>query len=152
LSRAKIKVLIPALDPFAAYATLFGWSFLAATVLPLGSEPALFILVRNGYSWLPVVAIATAGNYLGACTTYYLGRQAARAIARRIGASTREHRAATYVQRYGQPIMLFSWVPLLGDALVAAAGAAAMPFAGFSVWVILGKALRYVAVAWGALV
>src|SRR6185295_5058372 len=98
----------------------------------------------------PVVTVATLGNYLGACTTYLLGRQAARALTHRAGASPREHRAAAYVKEYGQPIMIFSWLPLLGDALVAAAGAAEMPFAGFSFWVALGKALRYVAVAWGA--
>ena len=46
--------------------------------------------------------------------------------------------------------MIFSWVPILGDALVAAAGAAEMPFAGFSIWVVVGKAMRYAAVAWGA--
>lgn len=142
--------MIPATSPLTAYATLFSWSFLAATVLPLGSEPALFALARSGYEWLPLVAVATAGNYLGACTTYYLGRQAARAVARRVGASAREHRAAQYVQQYGQPIMIFSWVPMVGDALVAAAGAAEMPFAGFSFWVALGKGMRYAAVAWGA--
>jgi membrane protein YqaA with SNARE-associated domain len=98
------------------------------------------------------VAVATVGNYFGACTTYFLGRQAARAVARRTGTSPREHRAAQYVQQYGQPIMVLSWVPLLGDALVAAAGAAEIPFAGFSFWVALGKALRYIAVAWGAYV
>lgn len=107
-------------------------------------------MIRSGYAWLPAVVIATAGNYLGACTTYLLGRQAARAIAGRAGVSARERRAASYVQDYGQPIMVFSWVPLLGDALVAAAGAAEMPFAGFSVWVAVGKAMRYLAVAWGA--
>lgn len=99
---------------------------------------------------MPVVIVATVGNYLGACTTYFLGRQAARAMVRRTGVSAREHRAAEYVQQYGQPIMVFSWVPLLGDALVAAAGAADMPFAGFSFWIALGKALRYIAVVWGA--
>jgi len=46
--------------------------------------------------------------------------------------------------------MIFSWVPILGDALVAAAGAAEMPFAGFSIWVVVGKAMRYAAIAWGA--
>ena len=61
--------------------------------------------------------------------------------------STRDRRAARYVQQYGQPILVLSWVPLLGDALVAAAGAARMPFAGFSFWVAVGKALRYLAVA-----
>jgi membrane protein YqaA with SNARE-associated domain len=142
--------LIPAISPLTAYATLFGWSFLAATVLPLGSEPVLFALARSGYGWIPLVLVATAGNYLGACTTYYLGRQAARAVAQRVGPSGREHRAAQYVRDYGQPIMVFSWVPIVGDALVAAAGAAEMPFGGFSFWVVVGKALRYAAVAWGS--
>ena len=68
-------------------------------------------------------------------------------MAARTGVSPRDRRAARYVQQYGQPILVFSWVPLVGDALVAAAGAAGMPFAGFSFWVAVGKALRYLAVA-----
>lgn len=132
------------------YATLFGWSFLAATILPLGSEPALFAMVAQGHSVSAVVAIATAGNYLGACTTYWVGRGAAGAMAARHGAGARERRAAALVSRWGQPVLILSWVPLIGDALVAAAGVARMPLGPFSFWVILGKALRYMAVAWGA--
>jgi membrane protein YqaA with SNARE-associated domain len=41
-----------------------------------------------------------------------------------------------------------SWVPLVGDALVALAGAAHVPFISFSLWTIIGKAARYAAVAW----
>jgi membrane protein YqaA with SNARE-associated domain len=134
----------------AAYLTLFAWSFLAATLLPLGSEPALVALVLEGYPIGPLVAVATAGNYLGACTTYWIGRRAAEALASRHAASPRSDRAASLVRRFGQPVMILSWVPLIGDALVAAAGAVRMPFWAFSFWVLLGKALRYVAVAWGA--
>jgi membrane protein YqaA with SNARE-associated domain len=43
--------------------------------------------------------------------------------------------------------MLLSWVPLVGDVLVALAGAARMPFGMFAVWTALGKCARYVAVA-----
>jgi membrane protein DedA with SNARE-associated domain len=59
-----------------AYLSRFAWSFLAATVLPLGSEPALVFLVRRGYSIPWLLVIATTGNYLGACTTYWLARAA----------------------------------------------------------------------------
>lgn len=52
------------------------------------------------------------------------------------------------LKRYGQPVVFFSWVPLLGDALVAAAGAARMAFAPFAAWVVAGKALRYLVLAW----
>ncbi len=139
-------------EPVVAYVTLFGWSFLAATIVPLGSEPALFAMIARGYSVLTVVTVATIGNYLGACTTYWVGRGAVSAISARLhpGAGARERRATALVSKWGQPVLILSWVPIIGDALVAAAGVARMPLGAFSFWVILGKALRYAAVAWGA--
>lgn len=133
----------------AAYLTLFGWSFLAATILPLGSEPALALMIVRDYPAASVIFVATVGNYLGACTTYWLGRRAAQALAP-YTVPDREPRAAALIRRYGQPLMLLSWVPIAGDALVAAAGAARMPFWPFSFWVVLGKAARYALIAWGA--
>jgi membrane protein YqaA with SNARE-associated domain len=135
----------------AAYAGLFLWSFLAATLLPLGSEAALALLVRAERRVALPVLVATAGNYLGACTTYWLGRRAARAVeARRKTANAGEKRALRWVARYGQPVLLLSWVPVVGDALVAVAGAMRLPFGVFSAWVAVGKLLRYLAVAWAA--
>lgn len=132
-----------------AYVTLFTWSFLAATLLPLGSEPALVVLVRRGYPPLALVVVATVGNYLGACTTYWLARVAAAALRER-EASASAHRAARWLSAYGQPALLLSWVPIVGDAIVAAAGAARVPFGPFSGWTIGGKLARYLVVAWGA--
>lgn len=135
-----------------AYLVLFGWSFLAATVLPLGSEPAVVVLIRDGRSFGGVVAVATAGNFLGACTTYALGRAAARSLVPREAphGSKRSRRAMDAVARYGAPALLLSWVPLIGDAIVAAAGLAQVRFRPFAGWTIAGKAVRYVLVAWGA--
>lgn len=136
-------------EKVVAYLTLFGWSFLAATVVPLGSEPAVIVLVRQGYPVAWVVVVATSGNYLGACTTYWLGCGAARALRHNVRKS--EHRRATrLIARYGAPALLLSWVPLIGDAIVVAAGATQMRFGPFSVWTAAGKLLRYIAVAWGA--
>lgn len=131
------------------YVVLFGWSFLAATVLPLGSEPAVIVLIREGRSFSGVVTVATAGNFLGACTTYALGRAAARALVQR-EASLRSKRAMDIVVRYGAPALLLSWVPLIGDAIVVAAGLARIRFWPFAGWTVVGKAARYVLVAWGA--
>ena len=125
---------------------LFFWSFLAATIVPLGSEPALALIVaRRDLIALPV-AVATLGNYLGACTTYALAWTASRFLARD-SQSPRVKRAEEIVRRYGPPALLLSWVPILGDAIVAAAGAARVPFLPFSAWTIVGKALRYVLLA-----
>ncbi|MBA3887732.1 MAG: DedA family protein [Acidobacteria bacterium] len=131
------------------YLTLFGWSFLAATVVPLGSEPALVVLIRQGYSFPAVVFVATLGNYLGACTTYGLGRAVAHVLRSETSSRTAK-RATELVVRYGAPALVLSWVPIIGDAIVVAAGVARMPFLPFSLWTVLGKAVRYLAVAWGA--
>ena len=137
-------------DILFSYGGLFAWSFLAATVLPLSSEAALAYLVGTSRQIVLPVLVATAGNYLGACTTYWLGRRASRALGSgRVGPAKAE-RAARLLARYGGPALLLSWVPVVGDALVAGAGAVRMPFFGFSVWVAVGKGLRYLVVAWAA--
>jgi membrane protein YqaA with SNARE-associated domain len=124
-------------------------SFLAATVLPLASEVPLAVVVRrHGEVFLPV-AIATLGNFLGACTTYGLARAAATKLAPRF--SDESPRALVLFRRFGAPSLVLSWVPLVGDAIVALAGAARVPIATFSLWTVIGKAARYAAVAWIAL-
>ena len=131
-----------------AYVTLFVWSFAAATVLPLASEPMLIAMVRNGGDIAAPVFTATAGNYLGACTTYYVARMASRRLEVIRRATRRHARAVRLVERLGQPALLLSWVPLIGDAIVAVAGGAGIRFVPFSAWVIAGKIARYSAVAW----
>jgi membrane protein YqaA with SNARE-associated domain len=125
---------------------LFAWSFAASTVLPLTSEVPLIVAVRRAEGWILPVAVATAGNYLGACTTYWLARIAVDRTVRR--PSPRAERATALISKYGPPTLLLSWVPLFGDALVALAGAAHMPFGPFSLWTLIGKAARYAALGW----
>lgn len=130
-----------------SYGALFLWSFLAATVVPLSSEPPLvFLLVSQEAVVLPVV-IGTVGNVLGACTTYWISRRAARVLAGPRNISKGQKRAARMFKRYGQPVLLLSWVPILGDGLVVLAGAAKMSFTRFCFWVALGKGLRYLTIA-----
>jgi len=121
-------------------------SFLAATVLPLASEVPLALVVRRHGDFLLPVAVATLGNFLGACTTYGLARVAAAKLA-----PERLSRALTLFERYGAPSLVLSWVPLVGDAIVAIAGASRVPILAFSFWTLIGKAARYAAVAWIAL-
>lgn len=126
--------------------TLFFWSFLAATILPLGSEPALAAIVARRDALALPVTIATVGNYLGACTTYALAMSASKAV-KSERTLRRMERASALILRYGPPALLLSWVPLLGDAFVAAAGAARMRFVPFSLWTLAGKAARYAVLA-----
>ena len=131
------------------YFALFVSAFLAATILPFASEVPLAILVRKHDDIGVFVIVATAGNFLGACTTYLLARAT---LPRLLDQGTpRTRRAMSLLQRYGPPALLLSWVPLIGDAIVALAGATRVRFTPFAVWTVVGKAARYVFVAWLAL-
>jgi membrane protein YqaA with SNARE-associated domain len=123
---------------------LFAWSFAAATILPLSSEVPLAVVVRSSGQWIVPVIVATAGNSLGACTTYWLARGAITAAS---PPSAKVRHASAWLARYGPPALLLSWVPLVGDVLVALAGAAKMPFWRFTAWMAAGKCARYVAIA-----
>ncbi len=131
------------------YLALFASAFLAATILPFASEVPLVILVRKHESIGMLVMVATAGNFLGACTTYVLARATLPNLLREPNPRTR--RAMHLLQRYGAPALVLSWVPLVGDAIVALAGATKVPLKPFAVWTLTGKAARYVFVAWLAL-
>src|SRR5688572_28996168 len=108
----------------------------------------LIALVRLREAVVAPVLIATAGNYFGACTTYLLARAAARRLKPVATATTKHARATRLIERFGQPALLLSWVPIVGDAIVVVAGAVGMPFAAFSAWTLAGKFARYAAVAW----
>lgn len=132
----------------AAYLALFVTAFGAATILPLGSEAALVALIYAEQQWLFPVIVATVGNYLGACTTYWLGRSAAQSVEQRRHVTLDDTRAGRILKAYGAPVLALSWVPLLGDAIVALSGSAGIPFRIFSVWTIVGKLGRYLVIAW----
>ena len=130
-----------------SYAALFALSFLAATIIPMSSEPPLIYLVTTQQHVMLPVLVGTVGNVLGACTTYWISRRAAQALVEQRKPARGHTRAARMLRRYGQPALLLSWVPILGDALVAIAGATRMHFGAFCLWVSLGKGLRYLAIA-----
>ena len=131
------------------YPALFLLSFLAATVVPLGSEWLLAVLLADGYATQPVVLVATAGNTLGALTTWGLGLWGSDWLVSRllrVNPATRERAEAVFT-RWGSWSLLLSWVPVLGDPLCLVAGALRVPWLRFASLVLAGKLARYTAVA-----
>ena len=141
------RVLRPSGPATMDYLALFVSAFAAATLLPLASEVPLALIVRARGDILWPVVVASAGNVLGACTTYALARGVIRLGGDRAEGLERR-RAADLVRRHGAPALLLSWVPVLGDGLVLVAGAVRVPFARFLLFTTAGKVLRYVVVAW----
>ena len=132
-----------------SYLALFGVSFLAATVIPLGSEWLLAAMVVSGSSIPFSVAVASSGNYLGGVTTYLIGLYGGLFLIRRvlIISDEKEEKARKAYDRYGSWTLLFSWLPIVGDPLCLVGGMMKTGFLRFSLLVITGKLARYSLVA-----
>jgi len=124
---------------------LFLLSFLAATVVPIGSEWLLVVMILGGFSPAHTVITATIGNYLGGCTTYIIGIYGSDFLIDkllRIGNSELKRAKRLYL-KYGSWSLLLSWLPVVGDPLCLLAGIFKIGFARFSFLVFFGKFLRY---------
>lgn len=129
---------------------LFGTSFLAATLLPLGSEWLLVLLIARGFSCPLTVAVALAGNTLGSFTTYAIGYWGRTFFWQRLLRidQTGLDRAQRFFQRFGRYSLLGAWLPIVGDPLCLFAGSFRLNFLNFALLVGTGKLGRYAAVAY----
>lgn len=128
---------------------LFLLSFAASTLIPLGSEWLLVALIVKGLPAMPLVLIATAGNSLGACTTYAIGIGGGTLLVKTFLRIEQQKidRAMAFYSKYGSWSLLFSWLPVIGDPLCLAAGLLKLNFSRFAGLMLLGKTTRYTAVA-----
>jgi membrane protein YqaA with SNARE-associated domain len=130
-------------SPEASLWSLLLATFLAATLIPLSSEVALFAVLKlhQDLFW-PAIGIATLGNTLGGLTSYAIGRLIAR---------KKPLKQVERVRRHGAPILLFAWLPLAGDALCVAAGWLQLNWVAVASWQAVGRFARYGVVSVGAL-
>jgi membrane protein YqaA with SNARE-associated domain len=120
--------------PQYSLGTVFVVSFISATLLPLGSEPAVYGLV---------VLVATAGNTLGGALDWWLGYGSHR-ILDKYGKSAHHVRALAWLERLGPKACLLAWLPAVGDPLCAVAGWLRLPFWPCLFYMAIGKLARYV--------
>jgi membrane protein YqaA with SNARE-associated domain len=132
------------------FVTLFVVSFLASTLLPLGSEWLLVMMLASGYEPLAAVAVASAGNYLGAVTTYLIGMYGGAWLVINVLRVSPEQqvRARDHYRRYGVYSLFFSWLPIVGDPLCMVGGVLRINFWLFTLLVASGKFVRYAVTAW----
>ena len=137
-------------------AALFLSSFLAATLLPGGSEFVLAGVLATGAAGLwPSLLVATVGNTLGGTTSWLLGRLIPNRVPQRVSHDVPQHvpqhatrseprgRALDWVRRWGAPVLVLSWVPVIGDALCVAAGWLRLNLWWSVLFMALGKFARY---------
>jgi membrane protein YqaA with SNARE-associated domain len=130
--------------PQYGLSTLFLAAFVSATLIPVGSEPALFGLLQlNPDLFWPAVLVATAGNTLGGAVDWWMGYEAHHLVDKY--RHSRTHiKAIDWLERLGPKACLLAWLPLIGDPLCAVAGWLRFPFWPCLGYMLVGKLLRYV--------
>lgn len=131
--------------PRYSLSTVFLVALLSSTLLPMGSEPVVFGLIKlNPALFWPVVAAATAGGTVGGGISWLMGFGAERAYQKVTHHPPRERRALAWLERFGPKACVLSWLPGIGDPLCAVAGWLRLPFWPCLAWMAVGKLARYV--------
>ena len=129
--------------PQHGLSTVFVVAFVSATLLPMGSEPAVFGLVKlNPDLFWQAIVVATAGNTLGGMFSWWMGWGAHQAVDRWKQSSTHVQ-ALKWLERLGPKACLLSWLPVVGDPICAVAGWLKMPFWSCALYMAIGKFGRY---------
>ena len=130
------------IGPGASLSSLAVAAFLAATLLPMSSEVALFgVLKLHPHLFWPAIVVATLANTLGGMTSYLVGR---------FLATRKPLKHVERVERWGPAALLFAWAPIVGDALCVAAGWLRLNWMAATAFQALGRFARYLMVAQGA--
>lgn len=131
------------------YLSLFFTAFIAATLLPAFSEVALAASLSTNASIFLLWLSATAGNTLGSCVNWYLGREILRFKPKLINSrwfpvtELQLERAQNRFSRFGVWSLLLAWLPIVGDPLTFVAGVMKVRFGLFLCLVVVGKGVRY---------
>ena len=124
--------------------TVFVVSFISATLLPLGSEPVVFGLIKlSPELFWPTILVATAGNTLGGAVSWAMGL-ASHQVVDKYRHSNTHLRALDWLERIGPKACLLSWLPGVGDPLCAIAGWLKLSFWRCVFYMAIGKFARYV--------
>jgi membrane protein YqaA with SNARE-associated domain len=132
--------------PEVSLSTVFVVALLSATVLPIGSEAVVFVLVslKPDLFW-SAIGVATVGNTIGGMITWWMGLSAHLLVdkvrAARTGAA--HPVALRWLNTLGPKACLLSWLPVVGDPLCAVAGWLRMPALPCLAYMAVGKFLRY---------
>lgn len=137
------QLLILLALPKYGLSSVFLVSFISATLLPLGSEPVVFGLIKlNPELFWPTILVATVGNTLGGAVTWAMGLASHKVIERH--QHSKHHlRALDWLERLGPKACLLAWLPVVGDPLCAVAGWLKLPFWPCVVYMAIGKFGRY---------
>ncbi|MCC7454793.1 MAG: DedA family protein, partial [Crocinitomix sp.] len=103
------------------YLGLFIGTFVSSTLIPFPSEALVIGFYElNNHFWA-ILLVATVGNFLGGLTNYYIGfKSNSERLKKRF--KLNEEKILGWekrLSRYGSFLGLLSWVPFVGDPMIA---------------------------------
>ena len=127
------------------YVGMFLSAFLAGTILPFGSEAVLLACIGLGLDPVASTLATTAGNALGGLTCYWIGHLGKMEwIEKYFKVDQKQMDKATrFIHGRGSWMALFSFLPVIGDAILIVLGLMRANIWIVAVSMTVGKLLRY---------
>lgn len=128
------------------YWGLFLTAFIAGSILPFSAEVVLTILLYKDYPMVPLILIATLGNWLGGYTVFFLGYFTRwDLINKYLGIETEKFRQFKLKIKYPDEIQaLFCWIPFVGSLLLISLGIKKASIYKTGFFMFLGRLGRYI--------
>src|SRR5690606_13565563 len=100
-------------------------------------------------NWLLPSTVATAGSTLGSLTILWMGIHGHQWVRQKISSSQSLLliKAESWVKKFGQPLLLFSWMPFIGDMIVLLVSLTSPPVTSSVIYIFSGKSARYILLA-----
>ena len=135
------------------YWGMFLAGLLAGTVVPFSSEVVLIALLALGFDAIPLLIIASVGNWIGGMTTYWIGLMGKTIWLEKYFNVSHEKLIAfeSRIGRWGSYWALISWVPIAGNLITAALGFFRVPVLPVAIYMAIGKVTRYIIIIYIAL-
>lgn len=131
------------------YWGMFVSAFLAGSFLPFASEVVMITCIGVGLDPILSTIVTTIGNTLGGMTCYWIGSLGNKVwIHKYLRISeTQFQKAERWIEGKGALVAFFSFVPVIGDALIVVLGWMRANVLYVCIAMLSGKFLRYAILA-----
>ena len=127
------------------YWGLFLSAFLAGSIIPFSAELLIGILLYQGFPLIPLVLVATLGNWMGGYTAFFMGYYTRWDLIKKyFKISPDKIEAFKWKDKFSTEILaLFCWIPILGSLILISLGLMRSSIIKTGVFMFIGRLVRY---------
>ena len=135
------------MESWAAYGYwgLFLSAFLAGSIIPFSAELLIGILLYQGFSLIPLVLVATLGNWLGGYTAFFMGYYMRWDLIKMYFKIKPENiQNFRWKDKFSTEVLaLICWIPILGSLILISLGLMRRSIFKTGVFMLIGRLGRY---------